>query len=212
MNQECDPDNVPDNLQDGMVCQLTGEVQWRYVPGRVLNAKKGDLILDPGGPGLVGQLLRQITPPQFYSHCAIMTKNHIELRHSTGSDDWLEDHPAGSSLGHKGTDGFEPAALKYLWPGTVTQTIDNAYYGEWMVSPDKGPYRIADFSFKADASDSTTLIYPVVVKPESPRRNHGDLPDVTRDRRCRTPYRQPLPLLLLQQAGDCAGAGRRRGT
>ena len=165
VGQECDPDNVPDNLQDGMVCQLTGEVQWRYVPGRVLNAKKGDLILDPGGPGLVGQLLRQITPPQFYSHCAIMTKNHIELRHSTGSDDWLKDHPAGSSLGHKGTDGFDPAALKYLWPGTITQTIDNAYYGEWLVSPDTGPYRIADFSFKADSSDSTTLIYPIVVKP-----------------------------------------------
>jgi hypothetical protein len=165
VGQECDPDNVPDNLPDGMVCQLTGEVQWRYVPGRLLNAKKGDLILDPGGPGLVGQLLRQITPPQFYSHCAIMTKNHIELRHSTGSDDWLKDHPAGSSLGHKGTEGFDPAALKYLWPGTVTQTIDNAYYGEWMVSPDTGPYRIADFSFKADSSDSTTLIYPIVVKP-----------------------------------------------
>jgi hypothetical protein len=94
VGHECDPDNIPDNLEEGMVCQLTGEVQWRYVPGRVLNAKKGDLILDPGGPGLVGQLLRQITPPQFYSHCAIMTKNHIEMRHSTGSDDWLIDHPA----------------------------------------------------------------------------------------------------------------------
>ena len=165
VGQECDPDNVPDKLPDGMVCQLTSEVEWRYVPGRVLNAKKGDLILDPGGPGLVGQLLRQITPPQFYSHCGIMSKNHIELRHSTGSDDWLKDHPAGSFLGNKGTDGFDPAALKYLWPGTVTQTIDNAYYGEWMLSPDKGPYKISDFSFRPDSSDSTTLIYPIVVKP-----------------------------------------------
>ena len=165
VGQECDPDNLPDNLPDGMVCQLTSEVEWRYVPGRVLNAKKGDLILDPGGPGLVGQLLRQVTPPQFYSHCGIMSKNHIELRHSTGSDDWLKDHPAGSFLGNKGTDGFDPAALKYLWPGTVTQSIDNAYYGEWMTSPDTGPYRIADFSFAPDLSDSSTIIYPIVVKP-----------------------------------------------
>jgi hypothetical protein len=165
VGQECDPDNLPDNLPDGMVCQLTGETEWRYVPGRVLNAKKGDLLNDPGGPGLVGQLLRQVTPAQFYSHCGIMTKNHIEVRHSTGSDDWLKDHPAGSVLGHKGTDGFDPSALKYLWPGTVTQTIDNAYYGEWILSPDTGPYRIADFSFAPDLSDRNTIIYPIVVKP-----------------------------------------------
>lgn len=165
VGQECDPDNLPENLPDGMVCQLTSEVEWRYVPGRVLNAKKGDLILDPGGPGLVGQLLRQVTPPQFYSHCGIMSKNHIEMRHSTGSDDWLKAHPAGSFLGHKGTDGFDPAALKYLWPGTITQTIDNAYYGEWINSPDTGPYKIADFSFAPDLSNSSTIIYPLVVKP-----------------------------------------------
>jgi len=165
VGQECDPDNVPDNLPEGMVCQLTGETEWRYVPGRILNAKKGDLLLDPGGPGLVGQLLRQVTPPQFYSHCGIMSKNHIELRHSTGSDDWLKDHPAGSFAGHKGTDGFDSSALKYLWPGTVTQSIDNAYYGEWMTSPDTGPYRIADFSFRPDLSDTNTIIYPIVVKP-----------------------------------------------
>jgi hypothetical protein len=165
VGQECDPDNVPDNLPDGMVCQLTSEMEWRYVPGRVLNAKKGDLILDPGGPGLVGQLLRQVTPPQFYSHCGIMSKNHIEIRHSTGSDDWLKDHPAGDFAGNKGTDGFDPAALKYLWPGTVTQTIDNAYYGEWMNSPDTGPYKISDFSFAPDLSNSSSIIYPLVVKP-----------------------------------------------
>jgi hypothetical protein len=165
VGQECDPDNVPDNLPDGMVCQLTAEVQWRYVPGRVLNAKKGDCLLDPGGPGLVGQLLRQVTPAQFYSHCGIMTKNHIEVTHSTGSDDWLKDHLAGSLFGQKGTEGFDPAALKYLWPGTVKQTIDNAYYGEWITSPDTGPYRISDFSFAPDLSDSSTIIYPVVVKP-----------------------------------------------
>src|SRR5664280_2536931 len=165
VGQECDPDNMPDGLPDGMVCQLTNEIEYRFVPGRILNAKKGDLILDPGGPGLVGQLLRQVTPAQFYSHCAIMSKNHIELRHSAGSDDWLKDHLAGSFLGNKGTDGFDPTALKYLWPGSITQTIDNAYHGEWVTSPDTGPYKIADFSFAPDLSDSSTIIPPVVVKP-----------------------------------------------
>ena len=165
VGQECDPDNVPDNLPDGMVCQLTSEVQWRYVPGRILNAKKGDCLLDPGGPGLIGQLLRQVTPPQFYSHCGIMTKNHIQLSHSTGSDDWLKDHPQGKFLGQGPTEGFDPAAVKYVWPGTVTQTIDNAFYGEWIVSPDTGPYKIADFSFAPDLSNSHTMVRPLVVKP-----------------------------------------------
>ena len=162
---ECDPDNMPDGLPDGMVCQLTNEIEWRFVPGRILNAKKGDLLLDPGGPGVVGQLLRQVQPPQYYSHCGIMTKNHIELRHSTGSEDWLKDHLAGSFLGNKGTDGFDPTALKYLWPGSVTQTIDNAYHGEWVTSPDTGPYKIAEFSFAPDLSDTSTIVPPVVVKP-----------------------------------------------
>jgi hypothetical protein len=165
VGQECDPDNMPDDLADGMVCQLTNEIEWRFVPGRILNAKKGDLLLDPGGPGLVGQLLRQVTPAQFYSHCAIMSKNHIELRHSTGSDDWLKDHLAGSFLGNKGTDGFDPTALKYLWPGSLTQTIDNAFHGEWVTAPDTGPYKISDFSFAPDLSDASTIIPPVVVKP-----------------------------------------------
>ncbi|MBI4901932.1 MAG: carboxypeptidase regulatory-like domain-containing protein, partial [Actinobacteria bacterium] len=165
VGQECDPDNMQDDLADGMVCQLTNEIEWRFVPGRILNAKKGDLLLDPGGPGLVGQLLRQVTPAQFYSHCAIMSKNHIELRHSTGSDDWLKDHLAGSFLGNKGTDGFDPTALKYLWPGSLTQTIDNAFHGEWVTAPDTGPYKIAYFSFAPDLSDVSTIIPPVVVKP-----------------------------------------------
>ena len=165
VGEECDPDNMPDGLPDGMVCQLTSEIEWRFVPGRILNAKKGDLLLDPGGPGVVGQLLRQVQPPQYYSHCGIMTKNHIELRHSTGSEDWLKDHLAGSFLGNKGTDGFDPTALKYLWPGSLTQSIDNAYHGEWVTSPDTGPYKIAEFSFAPDLSDSSTIMPPVVVKP-----------------------------------------------
>ena len=94
VGQECDPDNLPDNLSEGMVCQLTSESQWRFVPGRVLNAKKGDLVLSHDGQGMIGQMLQHLTPPQFYSHSGIMSKNHIELRHSTGSEEWLADHLA----------------------------------------------------------------------------------------------------------------------
>jgi hypothetical protein len=162
LGSECDPDNLPDDLPEGTVCQLTGETAWRFVPGRVLNAKKGDVILSPSGSGIIGQLLRQVSPTQYYSHSGIMTKNHIEIRHSTASDDWLRDHPRG---GGKTTEGFEPAALKYLWPGTITQTIDQACYFQWLTSPDKGPYKIQAFSFDPDTGNPDTLTYPLVVKP-----------------------------------------------
>ena len=52
-----------------------------------------------------------------------------------------------------------------MWPGSLTQSIDNAFHGEWVTSPDTGPYKIADFSFAPDLSDASTIIPPVVVKP-----------------------------------------------
>lgn len=155
---ECDPDNLPDKLPEGMVCQLTGKTEWRFVPGRVLNAKKGDLVLSHDGHGLIGQMLQQLTPPQYYSHSGIMTKNHIELRHSTASEEWLLDHQKAGS-------GFDPVALKYLWPGTITQSIDQAGYYQWLDSPDTGSYQIHGFSFDPDMGSATTIVRPLVVKP-----------------------------------------------
>src|SRR5439155_25460891 len=125
----------------------------------------------PGDEELIGQLLRQVTPPQYYSHSGIMTKNHIEVRHSTASAEWLRDNPAGSFLGNKGTDGLDPTALKYLWPGTVTQSIDQTYYGEWMASPPTtlygtgNQYKIVGFSFQPNSGNLNTLVNPLVLKP-----------------------------------------------
>ena len=158
IGNECDPDNLPDNLPEGMVCQLTSETAWRFVPGRVANAKKGDIVLSHDGQGMVGQMLQHLTPPQFYSHSGIMTKNHIELRHSTASEEWLLDHAQSGS-------GLDPTALKYLWPGTITQAIDKAAYFEWLPSPDKGSYAIHGFSFLPDTGNVNTIVYPLVVSP-----------------------------------------------
>lgn len=171
---ECDPDNLPDNIPEGTTCQFTGVFAWQFVPGQILNAKKGDILLSPGGDGLIGQLLQNVNPPQYYSHSGIMTKNHIEVRHSTASRDWLLDHKAGSVLGNKGVDGFEPNALRYLWPGTITQTIDHATYGEFLTSPEGKTYSIGPFTFYANRGDTNTLAVPVVVKPAP----HLETPDV----------------------------------
>lgn len=163
INGECDPDNPCDDLPEGTVCQVTAEYGWRYVPGHLLNAKKGDVLLLPGGPGLVGQLLQQVHPPQMFSHCGIMTKNHIEVTQSTASEEWILDHPVG--IQGKPTQGFDPNALKYAWPGNVTQEIDHANYGEPMTSPEGKTYMISMSSLDPNRGGDDTLVYPWVVKP-----------------------------------------------
>jgi hypothetical protein len=55
--------------------------------------------------------------------------------------------------------------LKFLWPGTITQKIDQAAYIDWLNSPDKGPYPLHSFSFDIDDGNRNTLSYPLVVKP-----------------------------------------------
>jgi hypothetical protein len=160
----CDPDNLPDNLPDGTVCQFTGRYEWRLVPGRLLKAKKGDLLVDPGGSGIIGQLLQQLS--QVFSHCGIMTKNHIEVRHATASEDWLfKHHLAGTSLGHHGSDGFDPVAVKYVWPGTLTQSIDQATHGQYVTAPEGDAFNISDFSFKPAALSNRVIVNPLVIKP-----------------------------------------------
>ena len=49
-----------------------------------------------------------------------MTRNYDEVTHSTASEERLINHARGS----KGGQGFEPDALKYMWPGVVAQTVD----------------------------------------------------------------------------------------
>ena len=72
---ECDLYDLPSEIPENWVCMATGELEFRRVPGRFKNAKQGDIILSPGGDGMVAKLLRQVDPPQIYSHSGIMSKN-----------------------------------------------------------------------------------------------------------------------------------------
>jgi hypothetical protein len=93
----CDPDNISDldkALADSqqLVCQLSDEKMDACMPGRFMNGRKGDIILSPGGPGLIGSLLRAVDPPQKYSHSGMMTRNYDEVTHSTASEDRIYDY------------------------------------------------------------------------------------------------------------------------
>ncbi|MQA21344.1 carboxypeptidase-like regulatory domain-containing protein [Rugamonas rivuli] len=161
--QECDPWNLPDHIPDGMFCMPTQEKRWMQMPPRFMNAKKGDLILNPSNGSLISAVLQTVTPPQRYSHSGIMTRNRDEITHSTASEDRLVEFIGG--------DGARPDVLKYLWPGVVTQTVEHAVDGEDMVDPETGKkHSIAGFATiesKLDLGGVAPEIVPaMVVKPD----------------------------------------------
>src|SRR5215204_3890025 len=60
-----------------VTAQLTDKPRTALVlPWRIGNAETGHLFMVPGGSGgMIGGLLSQIDPPQYFSHMAIMTKD-----------------------------------------------------------------------------------------------------------------------------------------
>lgn len=114
-----------------VTAQLTNEPAPRMIrPWRIANARKGDLIMCPGGSGgMIGGLLSQIDPAQYFSHMGIMTADEVEIRQATAVGDRVEKFYQGSILGLEDapTDGIQEKALRFLWPGTVTQSIEQAY-------------------------------------------------------------------------------------
>jgi hypothetical protein len=142
----------------------------KTLPWRVAGAQKGDLLLCPGGSGgLIGGLLSQLVPAQLFSHMGIFTEDDVEIRHCTMIEAWLNDHAAG---GGQPTDGFEEDALRHGWPGTVTQSVEEAYYNakgpdEKKTKRDK--YVIDALGFDPSlirlnpSDDEFTVVWPLLV-------------------------------------------------
>ena len=167
---ECDPDNLPGDLGD-WVCQATPEKVEAIMPGRFMNARKGDVVLSPGGMGPIGGLLRQVMPPQRYAHCGIMTRNYDTITHSTATEERLMAYPVGSILGDPyPTDGHRPDVVKYAWPGVITQRVEEAIHGGDFVDPESGKtYKISAFSARNQSMQIGgvwEVVPPLVVKPD----------------------------------------------
>lgn len=119
----------------------------RVAPWRIKGARKGNLFLTPGGPsGVIGALLSALTPPQDYSHMGIVITddgdNGTVLRHCTASEDWLmrkvfttgtifDDTPLEMAIP---LHGFRSDAVHFLWPGTITQTVEIAFKSHYDVN------------------------------------------------------------------------------
>lgn len=122
--------------------ELTADQQYseRVTPYSLKNARKGELLMSPGGPsGMIGAMLAALVPPQDYSHMAIVVKddgfNGLVVRHCTTSEEWLNSALFTTGTVFDGTPleqkvplhGFRSDAVKFMWPGTITQTVEIAY-------------------------------------------------------------------------------------
>ena len=162
--QYCDPDNISDAdaalaASLHLACQLTNETSERSMPGSYQNAQMGDVILTPGDDSPISQLLRGLTPPQYYSHSGIMTQNQVEITHCTAS----QDRYGNNTTGIGGAGGIQPDVLQYGWPGSITQTLDNAISGQAMLDPGQASYTIGGFD--TSATPEFSLVPPLVIKP-----------------------------------------------
>jgi hypothetical protein len=155
IDQPCVPGD--DRPRPGLSCQVvTGEPDTCYQPF-IQNGLKGDLLLD-AACGDVGLLLRQVSPPQHYSHEGMMTSNRYRVSHSTRSTDEVV---AKFTADHEWSANF----LRYGWPGMMHESITTAFNGNTL-NRNGTLYTLTGFS-----QDSTicqgdeSLNPPLVVKP-----------------------------------------------
>lgn len=118
-----------------LTCSYTGEditAEDHYIA----NAYKGNLILSPGGGGTsgkIGKLLHNISPPQHYTHMGIMVNHMYLIRHSTAIVDRIsaDEYYDGAILGVAApTNGINPDHLEFAWPGSITQSFEQAFLAE----------------------------------------------------------------------------------
>jgi hypothetical protein len=160
IGERCTPHEVPP--REGVTCQTSGE--WELVQPHLANGLRGDTVLS-SGCGMIGKLMMQVSPPQKFSHSGMMTRNYFEIRHSTASEDRLQDYPVGT-FGEP-TDGFREDILKFGWPGMITQSIDEAYNGQRMIDPETGKNYVVS-GFNEDprlCAGDVSLVHPHVIRP-----------------------------------------------
>ena len=134
VGQPCNPRQCTDDPR--LVCVLTGEMEVEQRSAEVSNARRGDLILTPAdGDGVIGTILKNVDPPQFYDHMGIMLADATTIRHCTEAKDRVigdKSYYTGSLLGDPApTDGLRPDLIKYGWPGPITQTIQDGFFDGW---------------------------------------------------------------------------------
>ena len=114
----------------------------RVYKWRLKDARRGDLLMCPGSDvGVIGGLLAALIPKQHYTHMGIIVEDDgidgTAVRHCTAEDDWMQRKLFRTGTVFGGTPlavdvplrGIRSDALQFIWPGTITQTVEVAYKG-----------------------------------------------------------------------------------
>jgi hypothetical protein len=171
--QICDPENISaanaaTAAASHLACQLTNHTDTYQMPGQFLNALMGDVILSPANGSLIGNMLMALSPAQYHSHSGMMTSNFGQITHCTASQERISAYLNTDVLGIPTS--FKAAQLQYLWPGSITQTVDDSVNGAMFRDPQmpNKTYNVGGFT----PEDQTVwdggrfvLIHPLVVKP-----------------------------------------------
>src|SRR5512133_540800 len=163
----CDPENPGTPPAGGVYsCQPTGE--WAVAsPGwtpqaRIAKAQKGDTVMIRSCSGFVRHVVSALVPHQLYTHVGLMTQNYVELRHSTGESAYIGNHVVGLK------NRIEENALRYLWPGTITESIEEAFdSGRDLTGPDGLGYaRVKGFApGEVRCPNEQDIVFPRILKP-----------------------------------------------
>jgi hypothetical protein len=155
--QRCNRGDVSND--PALVCHPTDDFE--VFPARILNAKKGDVVVSADCGGMIGGLLRAADQDQRFSHSGIMLRNQTTIRHSTAAVERYADHA--------GSDGFDPEVLKYGWPGTITESVREAFERDVIRDPEGKDYHFQSFNRNSSVCpDDGSIIFPAVVKPPPP--------------------------------------------
>lgn len=148
-------DELPGNVGD-ISCQASQE--FAAFPAHLPNALKGDAIL-VGGCGFVGELLNVLQ--QNYVHTGLMTRNYVEIAHSTSTEKRAanEDH-----IVYLPTPHIYAWVLRYGWPGIIRSDVDTAFSALSLMDPNGDTYVLTDFNAEPSGCPGT-IVPPLVVKP-----------------------------------------------
>jgi hypothetical protein len=120
----------------GLTCQPTSG--WVEDPAEFLNAYQGDFVMSHGC-GYIGQLLHSLG--QQFSHTVLMTKDRVEVQHSTANSDRITNSLNFANLGVNVTTGLaipllDQAILQNLYPGTGGEIPNSGAVGNQSYSVD----------------------------------------------------------------------------
>lgn len=148
-----------------LVCKLTNVTENETIPSSFQNAQAGDVILSPvpvGGGDLIAAMFSALTPPQHHGHSGIMTANFFEITHCTASVDRISKNVNKDVVGIP--TGLPGDMLQYAWPGSLTQSIDDATTSVNFNDPSGTTYSMNSFNTDLEG-DAFEIIPPLAVKP-----------------------------------------------